>query len=226
MLRKEVYMRHIDTQIMALRQEFVTMGLEVLEAVRKAVTAFEEGDDGLAREVIEHDEVINGKETHLERKSAQVIALQQPVTMDLREIISILKASADLERLGDHAVSIARETIRVKGNPRVPQIEEKISAMTAEIRKMLEQVLDAYVKGDETVARSVAKDDLKIDEQYNECRDLIVKEMQHETKTAVATSSYLMVVRLLERIGDHIVNLSEWIVYTKNGHLVELNEKE
>ena len=99
-------MRHIDTQIMALRQEFITMGLEVLEAVKKTVTAFEEGNEKLAQEVIDHDEVINGKETHLEKKSAQVIALQQPVTMDLREIISILKASADLERLADHAVNI------------------------------------------------------------------------------------------------------------------------
>ena len=152
--------------------------------------------------------------------------MQQPVASDFRTIVSVLKASSDLERIGDHAVSIAKETILVKGNPRVPQIEEKISAMTADIRKMLEQVIDAYVKADEKSARNIAQEDKKIDEQYKVCRDLIVKEMQHETKTAVATSSYLLVARLLERIGDHIVNLSEWIVYSKNGHLVELNDKQ
>ncbi|MBD8998695.1 MAG: phosphate signaling complex protein PhoU [Lactobacillus ruminis] len=172
------------------------------------------------------DQEINGGEMQLENQALKLIALQQPVASDFRTIVSVLKASSDLERIGDHAVSIAKETILVKGNQRVPQIEEKISAMTADIRKMLEQVLDAYVKADEKSARNIAQEDKKLDEQYKVCRNLIVKEMQHETKTAVATSSYLLVARLLERIGDHIVNLSEWIVYSKNGHLVELNDKQ
>lgn len=213
-------------ELRKLKVRFMEMGINVSEQIYRSTKAFIEHDKDAAGKIVDDDNEINGGEMQLENQALKLIALQQPVASDFRAIVSVLKASSDLERIGDHAVSIARETIRVKGNPRVPQIEEKISAMTAEIRKMLEQVLDAYVKGDETVARSVAKDDLKIDEQYNECRDLIVKEMQHETKTAVATSSYLMVVRLLERIGDHIVNLSEWIVYTRNGHLVELNEKE
>lgn len=213
-------------ELRKLKVRFMEMGINVSEQIYRSTKSFIEHDKDAAGKIVDDDNDINGGEMQLENQALKLIALQQPVASGFRAIVSVLKASSDLERIGDHAVSIARETIRVKGNPRVPQIEEKISAMTAEIRKMLEQVLDAYVKGDETVARSVAKDDLKIDEQYNECRDLIVKEMQHETKTAVATSSYLMVVRLLERIGDHIVNLSEWIVYTRNGHLVELNEKE
>ena len=185
-------------ELRKLNVRFMEMGINVSEQIYRSTKAFIEHDKELANEVVS----------------------------DFRTIVSVLKASSDLERIGDHAVSIAKETILVKGNPRVPQIEEKISAMTADIRKMLEQVLDAYVKADEKSARNIAQEDKKIDEQYKVCRDLIVKEMQHETKTAVATSSYLLVARLLERIGDHIVNLSEWIVYSKNGHLVELNYKQ
>ena len=202
------------------------MGINVSEQIYRSTKSFIEHDKELANEVVSDDQEINGGEMQLENQALKLIALQQPVASDFRTIVSVLKASSDLERIGDHAVSIAKETILVKGNPRVPQIEEKISAMTADIRKMLEQVLDAYVKADEKSARNIAQEDKKLDEQYKVCRDLIVKEMQHETKTAVATSSYLLVARLLERIGDHIVNLSEWIVYSKNGHLVELNDKQ
>lgn len=202
------------------------MGINVSEQIYRSTKAFIEHDKELANEVVSDDQEINGGEMQLENQALKLIALQQPVASDFRTIVSVLKASSDLERIGDHAVSIAKETILVKGNPRVPQIEEKISAMTADIRKMLEQVLDAYVKADEKSARNIAQEDKKLDEQYKVCRNLIVKEMQHETKTAVATSSYLLVARLLERIGDHIVNLSEWIVYSKNGHLVELNDKQ
>ena len=202
------------------------MGINVSEQIYRSTKSFIEHDKELANEIVNDDQEINSGEIQLENQALKLIALQQPVASDFRTIVSVLKASSDLERIGDHAVSIAKETILVKGNPRVPQIEEKISAMTADIRKMLEQVLDAYVKADEKSARNIAQEDKKIDEQYKVCRDLIVKEMQHETKTAVATSSYLLVARLLERIGDHIVNLSEWIVYSKNGHLVELNDKQ
>ena len=211
-------------ELRKLKVRFMEMGINVSEQIYRSTKSFIEHDKELANEIVNDDQEINSGEIQLENQALKLIALQQPVASDFRTIVSVLKASSDLERIGDHAVSIAKETILVKGNPRVPQIEEKISAMTADIRKMLEQVLDAYVKADEK--RNIAQEDKKIDEQYKVCRDLIVKEMQHETKTAVATSSYLLVARLLERIGDHIVNLSEWIVYSKNGHLVELNDKQ
>lgn len=213
-------------ELRKLNVHFMEMGINVSEQIYRSTKAFIEHDKELANKVVSDDQEINGGEMQLENQALKLIALQQPVASDFRTIVSALKASSDLERIGDHAVSIAKETILVKGNPRVPQIEEKISAMTADIRKMLEQVLDAYVKADEKSARNIAQEDKKLDEQYKVCRNLIVKEMQHETKTAVATSSYLLVARLLERIGDHIVNLSEWIVYSKNGHLVELNDKQ
>lgn len=212
-------------ELRKLNVRFMEMGINVSEQIYRSTKAFIEHDKELANEVVSDDREINGGEMQLENQALKLIALQQPVASDFRTIVSVLKASSDLERIGDHAVSIAKETI-LSREIRACRRLRKISAMTADIRKMLEQVLDAYVKADEKSARNIAQEDKKIDEQYKVCRDLIVKEMQHETKTAVATSSYLLVARLLERIGDHIVNLSEWIVYSKNGHLVELNDKQ
>lgn len=94
----------------------------------------------MAQSVIDEDVQTNTDEMKLEKQALSLIALQQPVATDFRVIISILKASSDLERIGDHAVSIARETIRVKGNPRIPKVEKSIAKMTEEVRHMLESV--------------------------------------------------------------------------------------
>lgn len=219
-------MRHIDTQIMALRQEFITMGLEVLEAVKKTVTAFEEGNEKLAQEVIDHDEVINGKETHLEKKSAQVIALQQPVTMDLREIISILKASADLERLADHAVNISETVLDLKLRVRDEQIDELLTRMGENVAKMLQDILDAYTEVDDGHAVEIAERDATNDEIYSKVNTLSVKLLQTSPENTGEGIDYLKITNRLERIGDYITNIAEWIVYTKRGKIVELGKKD
>ena len=219
-------MRHIDTQIMALRQEFITMGLEVLEAVKKTVTAFEEGNEKLAQEVIDHEEVINGKETHLEKKSAQVIALQQPVTMDLREIISILKASADLERLADHAVNISETVLDLNLHGRNEQIDELLTKMGENVAKMLQDILDAYTEVDDGHAVEIAERDATNDEIYSKVNTLSVKLLQTSPENMGEGIDYLKIANRLERIGDYITNIAEWIVYTKRGKIVELGKKD
>ncbi|OAU93696.1 PhoU family transcriptional regulator, partial [Lacticaseibacillus rhamnosus] len=131
-----------------LHVRFSEMGMMVNEAIYKSVKAFINHDKALAREVIHEDKHINEREVDLEKRSFELIALQQPVTTDLRVIVTVMKASSDLERMGDHAVSIAKSTIRVKGETRVPQIEADIAGMADAVKEMVEQVLDAYVKED------------------------------------------------------------------------------
>ena len=108
--------RLFEDELNDLHVRFSEMGMMVNEAIYKSVKAFINHDKQLAREVIADDHKINERETDLERKSFELIALQQPVSTDLRVIVTIMKASSDLERMGDHAVSIAKSTIRVKGN--------------------------------------------------------------------------------------------------------------
>ena len=143
------------------------------------------------------------------------MALQQPVASDFRNVISILKATGDLERIGENALSIAWETIRVKGNPRIPEVETIIKSMSKKVNFMLEKL-----------AREVAKKDDEVDEDYVKARKLIIAGIKQDPEAAVASSSYFMVIRLLERIGDHVVNLAQWVVYKMSGELVDLNTKD
>ncbi|KRM10743.1 phosphate uptake regulator PhoU [Paucilactobacillus suebicus DSM 5007 = KCTC 3549] len=210
-------------ELKKLKWHFMEMGINVSEQIYQSTKAFIDHDRQLAQSVIDNDQKTNDEETNLEMQALNLIALKQPVAEDFRSIISILKASSDLERVGDHAVNIARETIRVSGSQRVPAIEGSIADMTASVRSMLEKVLDAYVHSDEDIARQVAKSDLEVDKQYILIRDNITAAMRQNADTVTASSSYLMVSRLLERVGDHIVNLAEWIVYNSTGELTELN---
>ncbi|WP_461240604.1 phosphate signaling complex protein PhoU [Paucilactobacillus sp. N302-9] len=210
-------------ELKKLQGRFMEMGIDVSEQIYQSTKAFIDHDKQLANKVIDEDDGTNDEEIQLEKRALNLIALQQPVATDFRIIITILKASTDLERMGDHAVGIARETIRVKGNRRVKEIEEAIAEMTATVRSMLEQVLDAYVNGNEKLAREVAKQDLILDKQSILIRDRIMSEMKKDPQTITANSGYLNVNRLMERIGDHIVNLAEGIVYGVSGKIVELN---
>jgi phosphate transport system protein len=199
------------------------MGMMVNEAIYKSVNAFINHDKTLAQEVIDADVQINEREVDLEKRSFEMIALQQPVTTDLRMIVTVMKASSDLERMGDHAVSIAKSTIRVKGNTRAPEIEETLAQMATKVKQMVEEVLDAYVKSDEKRAREIAKEDLRVDEFSNKIYKMCIKQMQEDSDTIVGSMDYMLVDSYLERIGDYVTNICEWIIYLDTGKLIELN---
>lgn len=209
-------------ELKSLQTNFMDMGINVSEQIYQSTKSFIDHDKNLAQQVVDNDRTVNGSEIDLEKQALYLMALQQPVATNFREIISILKASADLERIGDHAVGIARETIYIKGNQRIAAVEEMIAAMTNSVRKMLEEALDAYFHENVAGAEHVAATDKEIDEQFMKIRHaLTVKPSLADL--APASASYLMVARFLERIGDHIVNISEWIVYSKSGKIVELS---
>lgn len=212
-----------DEELNELHQQFYQMGIDVSEAVHKSVRAFITHDKELAKEVIANDEKINEEELRLEKKSFEMIALQQPVTTDLRMIVTIMKASSDLERMGDHAVSIAKATIRVKGQKRIPEVEEMISNMSDYVKKMVDSVMKAYVEADGKQAQIIAGEDEKVNRYFKEVYDASIKEMQNHPETVISGNDYLHVASYLERIGDYVTNICEWIVYLSTGRLLELN---
>lgn len=160
-----------EEELLNLHNQFYEMGMMVSSAVHKSVKAYINHDKKLAQEVIDRDIEINDMEVKLEKKSFEMIALQQPVTTDLRMIITVMKASSDLERMADHAVSIAKSTIRLKGETRIPEIEKEISDMSDYVKKMVDNVLIAYVKTDQKDARMIAQ----MDDRTNEYFDSIYK---------------------------------------------------
>ncbi len=213
-------------ELRKLNTRFMGMGIDVSESIEEATQAFVDHDKKLAQSLVKDDQKVSRAATKVEKRTLKLMALQQPVASDFRNVISILKATGDLERIGENALSIAWETIRVKGNPRIPEVETIIKSMSKKVNFMLDQVLKAYVQGDEKLAREVAKKDDEVDEDYVKARKLIISGIKQDPEAAVASSSYFMVIRLLERIGDHVVNLAQWVIYKMSGELVDLNTKD
>ncbi|WP_076460158.1 phosphate signaling complex protein PhoU [Limosilactobacillus caccae] len=212
-----------DDELRRLRSHFMEMGIDASEQIYQATKAFTEKDTELAQKVLNNDLKINNEEVSLEKQALKLMALQQPVASDFRKIISILKASSDVERLGDYAAHIARAAISLSKRDDNPAIEQQIEEMMMLVRQMLEKVLDAYVYTDEQKAYEVANEDLKVDLIYVQQQDAIMRELAAGGQEVKTYGNYLSVIRYLERAGDHIVNLAEWIIYSGAGKLVELN---
>lgn len=217
-------MRHVfEEELNELHAHFFQMGRAVNEAIEKAIEAFIKHDKALAREVIEDDEEINQFEIELEQKCIELIALQQPVSTDLRRIITVMKAASDLERMGDHAVSISKSTIRVKGNKREYDIEKGIADMSTIVLHNVRKTLDAYVISDAEAAKALAEEDKKVDALGKELYAKSINFMLNDPEIVLGATDYIRVTSYLERIGDYATNISEWTVFLTTGKVVELN---
>ena len=207
-----------EEDLQKLHNQFYAMGNEVLSQINRTVRAFVTHDRDLARQVIEDDAEVNEYEVKLEKKSLEIIALQQPVSQDLRTVITVLKASSDLERMGDHAVSIAQATIRMKGEVRIQSVEEEIKKMGRDVKDFVEETLNVNVDQ----AYAIAAMDEKINQHFDDIRDLATEEIKHNPELIVTGRDYFQVISYLERIGDYAKNICEWVVYFETGKIIEL----
>ncbi|HEW5587774.1 TPA: phosphate signaling complex protein PhoU [Streptococcus pneumoniae] len=205
-----------------LHNQFYAMGQEVLSQINRTVRAFVTHDRDLAKEVIEDDAEVDEYEVKLEKKSFEMIALQQPVSQDLRTVLTVLKAVSDVERMGDHAVAIAQATIRMKGEERIPAVEEEIKKMGREVKSVVEAALDLYLNGSVDDAYRVASMDEQINHYFETIRDLATEEIKKNPEAIVTGRDYFQVISYLERIGDYAKNICEWVVYFETGKIVEL----
>ncbi|HGJ1149881.1 TPA: phosphate signaling complex protein PhoU [Streptococcus pneumoniae] len=205
-----------------LHNQFYAMGQEVLSQINRTVRAFVTHDRDLAKEVIEDDAEVNEYEVKLEKKSFEMIALQQPISQDLRTVLTVLKAVSDVERMGDHAVAIAQATIRMKGEERIPAVEEEIKKMGREVKSVVEAAFDLYLNGSVDDAYRVASMDEQINHYFETIRDLATEEIKKNPEAIVTGRDYFQVISYLERIGDYAKNICEWVVYFETGKIVEL----
>ncbi|HFR3691187.1 phosphate signaling complex protein PhoU [Streptococcus sp. P25B114] len=212
-----------EEELGKLHNQFYAMGNEVQAQINNAVRAFTTHDRELAKEVIEADSKINEFEVKLEKKSLEIIALQQPVSTDLRRVITVLKATSDLERMGDHAVSIAKATIRMKGEVRIQIVEDEIKKMGKEVRNLVEAALDLYLNASEIeIAYEVAARDEIINNFYATIQELTTEEIKKNPDALIAGRDYFQVLTYLERVGDYAKNICEWMVYLRTGDITEL----
>ncbi len=212
-----------DERLAEIHRDLSQLGRMVNEAIYKSVKALVNHDAELAQEVITGDLKINDKENEIDRKCYEIIALQQPNTTDLRRVLAVMRASSDLERMGDHAQSVSKVTINVKGNKRDSYLEDIISEMGEKISAMCTDIIDAFVEFDVEKARATADRDSEIDELYHKLRFAALELMKKDPESVLAAADYSFAGMHLERIGDYTTNIGEWIVYLDTGEIVDLD---
>jgi phosphate transport system protein len=228
--------RRYDGELAGLRLLMLEMGGLVLDQVRRAASAFDREDLAAARSVIARDHAVNSYDLRIDEASLKLLALRQPVAGDLRVIMSISKAVADLERIGDEAAKIARMTLRLYSRggsaPRRALLHD-VRAMASLATKMLGDVLRAFDEMDVGAAVLVAAGDADLDREFRAASRRLSTYVMEDSRQLGHTINALTVVKALERIGDHAKNIAEHIVFLVTGQDVrhahadaDLSERE
>ena len=210
-------------EIEKLHIEFNKLGGLVVEQLNRVLKSFNENDLTLAGEIIENDQVINQMELYLEQKSIQIIALQAPVTADLRKVITVLKASSDLERIGDRVKSIAKIIKQMPESSNFLEIKDQILIMGNKVKEMIQKVMEAFIQQDTVKAEQVAAMDEEIDRIRNQVREDTITILTDDPHNAEVATEYFNIAQNLERIGDYAKNVAEWVLYLESGQIVDLD---
>ncbi|MEX0681622.1 MAG: phosphate signaling complex protein PhoU [Balneolales bacterium] len=207
-----------------LESELFNMGDMVITSINRSVSALKEQKLELAKQIRRDDSRINDKRWQIEEQCIHLIATQQPVATQLREIIAVLSIITDLERMGDYAAGIAKIVIKMGEEPPVKPLID-IPRMAEIATAMIKRSLDAYAGRDAENARLISADDDKVDELYHQLlRELI--SIMIENPRIITRCTYLMwTAHNLERIGDRVTNICERIIFLVTGELVENLDK-
>lgn len=217
-----VHRQHLLNRISDLNRNILNMGIYVADAMKKSVKALVENNIDMAKEVIKEDDRINSLELSIQDDLTVLIATEQPVASDLRHVITSIKVITQLERMGDHAVHIAKETLRL-GNTEYIKPLIDIPKMSEIGLKMLQLALDAFASLDVKKAREAAAMDDQVDSLRSQVNRELLTYMMEDIKNLKQINSFMFIARFLERFADHVTNICEWIVYDSNGEHVELN---
>lgn len=213
---------HFDQQILEIKHKVLRMGSFVENIVNLAVTALKNQDIEMAKKVYVEDDKIDDIELEIEQQCMMMLALQQPLARDLRTIATALKIITDLERMGDHAVNIAKITIEIGKEPLIKPLID-IPKMANISQDMIRMSLDAFVKEDIELAEKVALMDEEVDDLYEAIVEEVLDIIAKDKDLARQGTKLLFVGRFLERIADHTTNICERIIYMVTGELKEIN---
>ena len=207
-----------DAELLQLDTMLARMGHAAGGAIESAMTALRTGDAEMARSVIARDSEIDAAEHEIEHRCLTLFLRQQPVAGDLRRISTAMKVVTDMERIGDHAADIAEiiphlVTVRKEGDPAVSQA----IAMGRKAYQMIQDAMAALTAEDELAARKVIAADDAVDFDFNAIKHTLAQEIAADPAKVDAALDLLMVIKYLERIGDHAVNVAEWVQFVRTG---------
>lgn len=204
--------KEFDQELRTLREKLATMGTRAEEQIALAMKALADRDDDLARHVIKNDQAIDKDENEIDELALQILATRQPVASDLRFITMSLKFVVDVERIGDLASGIAKRALELN---RLPPLDSKVDLhrMATLAQRNLHAALDAFVKKDADAATAVISADVEIDKLNASLFAELIAHVATDPATVTRVLPLTSVCRYLERIGDHIKNLAEEVIY-------------
>ena len=210
--------KQYDTDLESLKNSLTEMGRNSADAVENVLEALCVADADAAAAIVKEDARINNMERDIEHRCMTLLLRQQPVAGDLRRISTAMKVVTDIERIGDHAADIAEiiphlVTVRKEGDPAVSQA----IAMGKKAHQMILDALDALTAEDENAARRVIAADDEVDYDFNAIKHQLAQEIAEDPGKVDAALDLLMVIKYLERIGDHAVNVAEWVQFMRTG---------
>jgi phosphate transport system protein len=211
--------RHFQRELDQLKKRILSLGAMAEERVRMAVKAMENRDTELAERIISTDYEIDEAEMEIEEECLKILALHQPVAVDLRFLSAVIKINNDLERIGDEAVNIAQRVQIIARREKV-RIPFDFSAMAEKTEEMLRTSLDAVVNLDLDLAVKVIVSDDEVDAFENEAYDVMKKAIETHPDRVGDLINLLLISRHLERIADHAQNIAEEVVYMIEGEIV------
>lgn len=206
-----------DRDLEAIQAQIMKMGGLVEAAIRSGAKSLDTRDEELAEKVRKADRAIDELEELINSEAARVIALRGPIASDLRLLLSVIKISANLERIGDYAKNMAKRTSVLSQMAPVDDSAGALRRMAREVEKMLKDALDAYIQRDAELAMDVINHDRDVDQMYNALFREFLTFMMEDPRNITACMHLHFIAKNIERMGDHVTSIAEQVVYLVTG---------
>jgi len=206
-----------DEELKDLRNKVLSMGGVVEQQLKDATKALLKSNMELADKAATSDYLVNEMEVEIDEEGAQIIAKRQPAAGDLRALITVLKVITDLERIGDEAEKIARLTMELSGETTVKDFRKELKHMVKLAKFLLSEALDCYARMDDIKALELSEVDNDLNHEFDNLTRLLISHAMEDPRTMTSALKINWCARSLERIGDHAINICEYVVYLVKG---------
>lgn len=210
---------HFQREVDKLKKMLINEATQIESNLRKALKALHERDEALAKEVKKSDSVIDAMEVEIEEEALKILALHQPVAIDLRFIVSVIKINNDLERIGDLTANMASRTAELRKYPHL-KIPDIIAQMSDVALIMFKESLESLMNLDIELAKKVCEDDEIVDNYNKQTRKLVRTRIKEDSENVNFYLKVLGISRYLERIADHSTNIAEDVIYMVEGKIL------
>lgn len=208
-----------DADLEHLQNLILEMGGQVEAQIERATEVLQARDEDAAREVVAADKRIDAFEAEIESEAVKVLALRQPIASDLRTVVSVMKVANNLERIGDYAKNNAKRVPALAAIPSIGASNASLRRMSVAVRDMLHDVLESVVNSDSDLALDVWKRDEEVDQIYNGLFRELLTHMMEDPRNIGPCMHLLFIAKNIERIGDHVTNITEQVIYAVTGSL-------